>query len=683
MRPLRLVALTALAAAFASAPAQQTLVKLSAFPTVSVADGRSTSAISAELRDNAGKVVPDGTRVVFNTTLGTFRESIVTTVNGIARAILVSDGRAGIARITATPLSGSASPANLEFEFVADRAMLSSAREYIELVAPGVMHYTSDNSVIGASGPRQGVSLRYRDIAIEADDLQVNIPTYELRARKARVRMAGVEREYDAIYLKLNQRRGFGITTYQARRPKFPVWVARGMAYAYQDDEGKLQLGQPPLEEKFGLVEINRNAVFAATVTPADSAFELTDLSFATSRVSAKKAVIFPNKQIQFHRAQLYVADTKVIQLPLFQVTMNGNSPLLTDSLLNVSDSNIALNYPHYLSLKPGQTSLLRFRTGDTYGRGVGTGNGAFMDYELNWNRGEEMDGGLAVRGIGRNDWSLGIRQFSRFDANTSGFIQLDFPAGRSIFGNGFLSREFDGFQVSLNATANQTLRGLRQSNRDLNLVAETNPIQLGRLPLQAYYGVTASTSERSFQDQPTQRQDSAGARIRLQSQPLRIDTNTTISTSFNATQNVGGSTVRGLQLVGNATLSHRFASNATMLLGYDFTRDGFNDQFLGTHRLSMQSYFQMGKVGLRLFHSRSLDIDRSNLLADLEFRPSNLWVFRTSYTSDRYSANQFTSSFLDMQYSFGYTVGWREIGLVYSRRTGRFGIQLLGAGGY
>ncbi|MGV3614334.1 MAG: hypothetical protein ACO1SV_03270 [Fimbriimonas sp.] len=683
-RPFRLIALSALAMTFASASAQQSLVRLSAFPTISVADSRSTTTISAEIRDTAGRNVPDGTRVVFNTTIGTFRESVSTTINGVARAILVADGRTGIAKITASPLSGSASPATLDFEFVADRAMLSTAKEYIEFVAPGLMHYTSDTRLIGASGANHGVSLRYRDITIEADDLQFNIPTYELRARKAKLRMGKLVQEFDALYLRLNLRRGYGLTTYTARRPKFPVAVGHGLAFGYLDAEGKINVGEAPAEPRFGLVEVKGPAIAPTTQTPPGDAFEMADLSFATSRVSAKKAVVFPNRQIQFHRAEVFVADSRVMKLPLFQVNLlNNTTPLVTENLVNVTDNNVALNYPHYLSLKPGQTSLLRFRTGDMYGRGISTSRGASLDYEMNWNRGDEMDGGFVFRGIGRSDWGVGIRQFNRFDSKTSGSLQLDMPSGRGIFGNGNLNRDFDGFQVSLNGTADQSFRGIKRSYRSLNFSAETDPIKMGKTPFRAFYGLTAANTVQQVDGQASQGQQSAGVRARLQSLPVTLDSRTTVTTGFSVSGVTGRSVGDGLQLNGNTTLSHRLSANASFLLSYDYARDGYNDQILGMHRISLQSYMTTGRTGLRIFHSRSLDRDRQNLFADLEYRPSKTWVLRSSYTYDHYSDLTGSNSFLDGTLSLGYVVGWREIGLVYSRRTRRIGIQLLGAGGY
>ena len=49
------------------------VINLEVYPPVTVADGRSTLTVTASVRDSSGNLVPDGTQVVFDTTLGTFR----------------------------------------------------------------------------------------------------------------------------------------------------------------------------------------------------------------------------------------------------------------------------------------------------------------------------------------------------------------------------------------------------------------------------------------------------------------------------------------------------------------------------------------------------------------------------------------------------------------------------------
>ena len=64
-------------------------------------------------------------------------------------------------------------------------------------------------------------------------------------------------------------------------------------------------------------------------------------------------------------------------------------------------------------------------------------------------------------------------------------------------------------------------------------------------------------------------------------------------------------------------------------------------------------------------------------LMADLGFSLSNLWRLSYTYTLDRYVG----STYVDYMVALGYRLGIREIGLTYSNRTKRLGIQILGTG--
>ena len=63
--------------------AQKASLVLNCFPSISVADGRSTVTVTAEVRDLSGSFVRDGTPVVFETDRGTFRsKNVIETSNG-------------------------------------------------------------------------------------------------------------------------------------------------------------------------------------------------------------------------------------------------------------------------------------------------------------------------------------------------------------------------------------------------------------------------------------------------------------------------------------------------------------------------------------------------------------------------------------------------------------------------
>ncbi len=461
-----------------------------------------------------------------------------------------------------------------------------------------------------------------------------------------------------------------------------------GLAFLMEGPDDKPIPSQE--RDRYGTVEIRSTGLVPGGLPVGSDLFTFADLTQSASTVSAKKAVIFPRKEVQFHKAQVFVGGAKLMKLPLFVYSLNrfSESGLAVEGILNVDDNRIALNYPHYLSLKPGMTSLLRFRTGERQGRGAAASAGAFLDYEMTWNRGDSMEGSLTFSGLARNDWLFSARQYFRPDDRTNIFAQLDSPSGRSVYGSAGASRQFNGFQASFNADTMRTLRGLRTSRDSYSFIVEKDPTKIGRLPLQLFYGLTATSRNEAYDVsmlneegkkvgwQEKSSQNAYGLRARLQSFPMPLDRHTTLSTSFSASvlkgHNVPSS---GVGLVGSATLSRRLGSNASVVATYDFVQDGFNDRLIGKHRLTLQGSYSAGRTDFSAFMARSLDMRRMNLYGDLSYRMSGLWRFAFGYTYDQYLSD----SYLDYSVTLGYRLGWREVGLTWSRRTKRIGLQLLG----
>jgi hypothetical protein len=655
---LLLVSLTSIVAA--SAFAEVGMLRLSMSPGLSVADGRSTVTVSAEVRGSDGRAAADGTQVVFATTLGNFREELVPVYGGYARAVLVASSEPGIAKITASAISMNATDLK-EFEFVASRALLSAASEYIELEGPQSLMYNVDFRTMQASGPNQGAVMRYRDVEIRADDIQVNVPLSEVRARKAYVRIGKTEGQFEEIYFALRNRKGFGTTTFTD---------SSGVLVPFMNTVRF----EPRERRSFGMAEIRATGITPPTeqIDPQRLAFE--DLSEATSMIYAKAAVAFPRKEIQFHRAEVIVAGSRIMRVPLYNLSMSS-SVLVTEQIVGVQNNKVAVNFPYYLSLKPGFSSLFRFRTGESYGRGFNSSSGAFLDYEMTWNRGDTMDGGFTVAGIGRNDMGFGIRQSYRPDDRTNAFIQGDLSEGRSLFGALSISRSFPGVSAGVSANSNHSITGIPYSNDSISFNIEKDPTKLGKLPVRFFYGLTALASESSTASYRAS-QSGFGFRTRMQMMPQRLDRKTSLSASVSATSLVGRNTNGGLGVLGTASMSRSLFDGATAIVGYDFADDGFSSKLLGHHRLNLQLFYGAGRFNFAGIAQRSLDIERSNYLVDASFRMSDIWRMSCFYTEDSYLGQ----SFKDYNFVLSYRLGIRDVGLVYSGTTNRFGIQILGA---
>jgi len=663
MKKLGLIATTVFTLAIATAWADVGQIRsISAFPTVSVADARSTVTITAVVVGSNGNPVPDGTQVAFSSTLGSFRTEVVSTAGGRAQAVLVAGGVPGTALISVK--APGAAPATYEFEFVSDRSLLSSAKEYVEIVAPGYMNFSLDDKIIGAAGPNKGVHIRYRDIEIEADDMQLNIPVYEMRLKKAHVKFGTVSQDFDDCYIKLNQRKGYGTTNFVGPVPVgFAGFGGRWFRVTTEN------------RTRYGLVEFNSSGVKPLSKPVSATAFAFQDISGAMSTVSAKKAVVFPRKEIQFQKAEVLVGGVKVMKMPLYSVSLTSGAQLVTDQIVNVNNNQLAVDYPYYLTLKPGETSLLRFSTGERYGRGTTASRGMFLDYELNWNRGDEMDGGLTVSSIARKDWSIGLRQYMRLDSRSTASAMIEMPAGKNLYGNLNYSRQLTGWNLGFYGNASKSLQGTDLNSQNFSMSLEHDPIKAGRLPLKLFYGLTADSQSAVTSFGHTS-QLGYGVQLRSQLNPRRIDRDTNLNASFSVSQLEGQNVARGLTLLGSASITRQIGTGASMIATYDYSQDPFSSSLLGRNRVSLQTFYNKGRGDFTFFGSRSLDIQRSSYYVDASYRVSGLWRVMGSYTFDQYLSD----TYLDYNATIAYRLGLREIGLTWSYRAKRFGIQVFGA---
>jgi hypothetical protein len=661
----RLWAIILGAAVAAPALAQEGTVELSAFPSIGVADGRTPITITAIVRDRGGNLVPNGTQVVFDSNLGTFKENLVTTEAGYARATLLASSLPGLARIRASVVGRFNASANLEFEFVADRAILDSARDFIEVTAPKKLVYSVADRIIEAtSGTDETVVVLYRDTKIRGKDVQVKVMTYDVKARNAIISISGKDYKFDQLYYNLRTRKGFGVGRFMT---KVPHLVQSGLLAAPIYEEREV-LGPFEISAAEGIKRLDE--------VPDQRQLEFQSIVDSLSTVEARKAVAFPRKEVQFHQSNVKVGNVSIMKLPLFQVGTQSASPLVTDQMVQVTNNQIALNYPYYLSLKPGETSLLRFRYGNRFGAGVGASAGYFLDYELKWNHGDESEGAFALTGMNRKDWGVTLRQYYQADRDTTMTAQLDVPAHQSLFGNVNVNRLFNGFQANLNLMQGQSIGGQnRFQTNQYSLVVEKDPIKVkGLIPGNIFVGLSANSNGLRGEDFSSSQQ-TVGLQARFASRSLHLDANNTASFSFRLAQLSGQNVKEGLSQYGTVSLSSTLGRSLVLQTTYDFVNDGFNSELLGQHRLTTEAYYNAGRTNVRGYLAKTLDMDRISATAAFDYRFNSTWSFYYNYYMDRYLGDAYT----DQTFIVGYRIGFREVGLSYSARTKRIGIELLG----
>lgn len=616
-------------------------IRLSSYPTLSVADGHSTVTISAEVRQSDGSKVSDGTPVRFSATGASFRESDVGTVDGVARAVLVAPNEPGVIRITASVASiGTIS--TLDVEFVKDRAALSAARRYVEITSTRSLFYSNQIGVFSAAAPSRGVRLRYGDITINASDLQLDSAGLVVVAVDAELTVGDSTLECRRLRYTLPQRSGFAIAVVDGRLAGCEVRGARAS----------------PAE---------------SGVDP--SVFEFRDVGTSQTSVHAPSVVFFPNREIQFRHAQIYVGDTKVLSMPLYALKSHAGPELFADQVIGFENGSLQVNYPYYLNLSPTFTSALRLRSGQNYGRGASSSRGFFLDLESTYLAGTDGEGSVTLSGIGRSDMSLSFRHTHRFGERSSVSALLDFPNFNSIYGGVNAYRSFNGFTAALSANSSSSFSGEKYESQraDLSITTDRKPVP--GLPGTYSVGLTVNTSRASFFGRRTE-QSGYGLRAQWVMTPQKLWTGAVLTNSITLSQLWSGSEAKPFGIVATTAISANLNNRSNLRLSYDYTKDSFTSSFFGSHRVSGELLWSGSKFLASVFGGKSLDMDSMNVFADVSYLLGPQWRVGGVFSLDRFRGETVE----DQTLILGYRMGLREIAITYSMRTGRFGLELLNA---
>ncbi|MFN8140471.1 MAG: Ig-like domain-containing protein [Fimbriimonadales bacterium] len=613
-------------------------IQLSAYPLLSVADGRSTVTITALVRNSSGTTVSDGTIVRFSTNAGSFREADVRTVNGTARAVLVAPDRPQIVTVTASA-TGVNVVNSYDIEFVRDRSMLNTARQYAEITGPDYLVYHSEIKTVSATGANRTAKVSYRDIKIAASDMQVNLSSLNVVATDAVLTIGDKSVDCKRLKYQLSQRRGSAIATIDGK-----------LAYV------KIAAAEPKVEP--------------AGMTPTE--FDFADVGLSQTSIHSDRIVAFPNRELQFHHARMYVGDMKVMNFPMYSLKPNSDSPLFSDQLLSFQNGGVVLNYPHYLTLSPSFTSVVRLKSGQDYSRGGSTSQGIYLEWDNHYMMGEKAEGNFGLTNIGRDDMGLSWRHTQRIDYDTNANAYLDMPGFKSLYGNVGLTRDFKGYTAQLTATSARSLTGVDSESQRVDFNVDTDTKRLGKMPLTYSLGLTATSASAMYGSSKSS-QEGVGIRNRLLLTPQPLWEGANFTASLTTTNLWGDSSSSGLKLLGNATVATPLGRAASLRLSYDYAQDKFTSDLLGRHRVSGELSFDSGPFGLTVFSSKALDIDSFQLFLDGSWEISGLWRFGSSLTWDQYLG----SSVSDHLVWLGYRLGTREIALTYSPSTQRFGFQL------
>lgn len=581
-------------------------IYLRANPDSIIADGKSVTTLSAEVRDSSGNTVADGTLVNFSTTLGVVA-STATTTAGVARVRLTSDTTIGTALVSAWVTDGGA-VAQIKIAYLAPGTELPK-QSFITLASKSYLVYDPTTMLAYSSG---GVTIYHRGLTIVADEVQFDL---NLGIIKCRSTVGGA-----------------------------PITLTRGgkslklMLLCYHTGDMKAT----------GLMESESGKIQRVSVRGADLAMELdaeqtpesvydfVDMSESPNLIKSSSMTVRPGKDIQFRRAQIYVEGEKVLSMPLHVIALDTYQSQ-TSNYFGWGPTGLRIDLPFYYSLSPSSTGSLHLLRGQSSGWGYYSNGGWSLDMVEDYSTESGGEGTLALNRILWGDWGAHWNHTQQFDSGDRVYTWLDVPSHKEVTGSVNYSKQFTKASLGLNLYGNKVFDGLGYATTDLYLQSNPKRIINGNLNY-AVLSKLSYTGGDALQDQGW----GTGLQMQLFTKPFTLSRRSTLSSSVYFGPDWGVSTT-GFTVLGNTSYNYRLGQAGSLGLIYSFTHGPGYKSLYGNHRLSANFLYSPSKKWrARLFSTYMLDADSSNILADVAYQITDNWRFGVG---QRFNSSTFVTS--------------------------------------
>jgi hypothetical protein len=614
-------------------------------------DGKQGSDITAEVHDSTGRAL-SAVEVHFQTSLGTLSQQTVTAVGGFARVRLTSGTVAGIAHVTAFTSGGAV--ANIDIEITDDPTATYQGNQYYQVTGKDFLTYSVTDKIVEAAGADAGARIAYRNATITANRLQLSCVDLTVRA-------------HDNVTLTR------GKAVLKATRLYYNIQTAEG--YALAEINGKL--------DKVKL--FGEKLRTEHTDVPIPHSF-LNFVNLSTRlNVVARAITYFPNDRLQFRRPKFFQDQIQIMALPYFELALNSQE-LFSEQFMSIGTSGFGLELPVYYNMTPQSSGTLYIRHQQQLGRSYfATDPGWSFDLvqSYNHNNGQSRyEGGMAFTGVTRSDWGFLWNHTQEINSVTQGSFNLTFPQHQGVLSTLDISQQAHGYRWGTDISGGTTFTGLGLTTEQQQVYAETNPKHLGGLKSVMYTvgtSVQSMTTSSSDPGVPNSRLITDGVNLRAFSQPVSIDSMTSLNDSFSMGQvwaiSKSGTTAHsGFASTASLAVDHRFKRAGALTASYDFILDPSQLEATGNHRVGLTyNYAPSRKVQISAFGSAYLDAPQTTFFTDVAYRLNNNWRLLTSVTLQTFDGD----SFDDIQFTVGRRFGARELQFTYSTYLRRFSLDL------
>ena len=685
--------LLALLPALRPAPARaagRASVSLAAAPDIIYADGKSTTVITATVRDGGGSLVANNTPVRFTTTLGTLTGDTASTTSGVARISLTSASSAGTATVTAVSYGATADGSSVgatTVEFTEDReSLFAKDARWIRLDCPQYLIYSADTRIVEAQGKNGSAHLSYKALDIQADALQVDIQTRFVLAHRATLqRGRHVLRVAELRYDLLN---GAGTA------------ILAGDAQSVIVTGSDLETAPEPLDP--------------AQLPLQSNPYRFVDLADSRVVVSARAITADPGDQIQFRRATIYSDGKKLLSVAYHVMPMNTDQ-IFGQQLIGFGSEGVFLNIPYYYNVTPHSKGTVYLRnaavsganianslsSGASFFTGQSARHGLALDLEQTYEVGRSGTGQFLINGITRSEWGAQWSHTQRIDATTTGYLFVDYPEHRSEYISSNVSRQFSGFSLngSVSGSNDPGADGYSAKSYSVSTYLQTNPkpvghsifnystdftIQQGQLVETAPDTGTVTTpiSNRSVD-------------MRFFTQPLQLNKRTQLTDSVTVGQVWGGQNNHFAPVVSASLgVTRTFRRSDSLTLNYTYRYDPLLSQ-LGSPSSSLNpleallrsstqqrltaTYLTnpLPRLSVSFSGGYGLPLGDRSLFGAARYRINNNWGIGVATSYEQYVID----SYRDFEYSISRKVFGRDLAFYYSTKTKKVRFDFAGTG--
>ncbi len=650
-----LAAVALLMAACAPLRAQDTWlgsyrIDLRANPTRLAADGLTPCRIQADVRRFDGTPAADGTQIVFGTDLGNVSlgqggksATLDTTIRGGSAVIFLTSDAAGTAAVTAR-VQDSRTTVRVSFLVPGSKGLGGQERPPRSMSISGKwVGYCVEAGAVEARGRSR---ITYGHLTIDAGDLAVlNIQTLQLHALGVVLQRDKAKVEAESICADL----------------------LKGEILVQRIAEGS----------------VIRQRLSIQTLAPIDSDDPIPSGSFSADEVEGDTwfvgttVRVFPNEKVVLRNASVYSGSEKVLSLPPYWIlAMPGFTGASNSSMIGVnSEGGVAFDMPFFYQVTDTWTNSVRLQKGTTMA-GVSAREGWSLALHNEYNGENGSLGYVTLAGIPRNDWGLAWHDNRTGLQSSQLFTDLSSPDHNSLFLNTMLYRTLPSHQFSFSTNFNRPTDVNPTYGATAQWLTYPRPLA-GNKRLQYTLGTSLSLDHGSSDT-------SGGAALLLgndvyssldlspRSLGGKWSFDPRVENVFSWFSDRSNRNSLRTELALNGALGRtnpvRLTYSATLDSG-DVATPGWQQEL----DLWMTAYHGRWSGYLNATHSLTTADQMATLSSDYRLTPT--WRLGALYTAYNFGLG----SFSDVDITLGRQFFGQELGLMWSRQTGRLSLSAVG----